>query len=115
MSAIDFAMCWALENRVRINIHTDGQSSIKALRSVRSRSATVNKVKKIFYLAEGSVRLTWVKAHADDPENELSNHHAKLATAEGEKLKIPTPYSCVKFKIEKNLLKDWQETWDTIS
>ncbi|GBN28302.1 hypothetical protein AVEN_81410-1 [Araneus ventricosus] len=112
LAAIDFAVCWALENGVRINIHTDSQSSIKALRSARSRSATVNKVKKNYYLSEGSVRLTWVKAHAGDPGNELADHHAKLATAEGEKLGIPTPYSRVKFIIEKNLLSYWQETWD---
>ncbi|GBN32739.1 hypothetical protein AVEN_16556-1 [Araneus ventricosus] len=84
----------------------------KALRSARSRSATVNKVKKFFYLAEVSVGLTWVKAHASDPGNELVDQQAKLATAEGEKLEIPTPYSCVKFKIEKNLMNDWKETWN---
>ncbi|GBL75368.1 hypothetical protein AVEN_194566-1 [Araneus ventricosus] len=112
LAAIDFAVCWALENGVRINIHTDSQSSIKALRSARSRFAAVNKVKKNYYLSEGSVGLTWVKAHAGDPGNELADHHAKLATAEGEKLEILTPYSRVKFIIEKNLLSDWQETWD---
>ncbi|GBM51342.1 hypothetical protein AVEN_110799-1 [Araneus ventricosus] len=83
-----------------------------ALRRDKSRSATVNKVKKIFYLAEGSIALTWIKAHAGDPGNEVADHHAKLATAEGEKLPIPSPYSCVKFKIEKNLMNEWQETWD---
>ncbi|GBN81654.1 hypothetical protein AVEN_162033-1 [Araneus ventricosus] len=75
-----------------------------------SRFATVNKVKNFFYLAEGSVGLTWDKAHTGDPGNELADHHAKLATDEGEKLEIPTQYSCVKFKIEKNLINDWQET-----
>ncbi|GBM21959.1 hypothetical protein AVEN_187957-1 [Araneus ventricosus] len=44
--------------------------------------------------------------------NELADHHANLTTAEDEKLEIPTPYSCVKFKIEKNVMNDWQETWD---
>ncbi|GBM64551.1 hypothetical protein AVEN_232730-1 [Araneus ventricosus] len=112
LAAIDFAMCWALENGVRINIHIDSPSSIKAMRNSRSRSATVNKVKKNCYLSEGSVGLTWVKAHAGDPGNELTDRHAKLATAEGEKLEIPAPYSSVKFIIEKNLLSDWQETWD---
>ncbi|GBM73052.1 hypothetical protein AVEN_268529-1 [Araneus ventricosus] len=96
LAAIDLAVCWALENGVRINIHTDSQSSIKALRSARSRSATVNKVKKNYYLSEGSVGLTWVKVHAGDPSgNELADHQAKSATAEGGKLKIPTPYSSV--------------------
>ncbi|GBN16971.1 hypothetical protein AVEN_269168-1 [Araneus ventricosus] len=112
LTAIDFNVCWSWENGVRINIHTDSQSSIKALRSARLRSETVNKIKKKFYLAKVSVGLTWVKAHAGDPGNGLADHHAELATAEGEKLEIPTPYSCVKFKIEKNLMKDWKEAWD---
>ncbi|GBM07573.1 hypothetical protein AVEN_230013-1 [Araneus ventricosus] len=88
------------------------RSSIKALLRARSRFATVNKVKKYFSLAKGLVGHTWVKAHAGNPGNELADHNAKLATTEGEKLEIATPYSCVKFKIEKNLMKDWQETWD---
>ncbi|GBM10969.1 hypothetical protein AVEN_171447-1 [Araneus ventricosus] len=89
-----------------------GKVSLPLLSFTWSRSATVNKVKKNYYLSEGSVGLTWVKAHAGDPGNELADHHAKLATAEGEKLEIATPYSSVKFIIEKNLLSDWQETWD---
>ncbi|GBM91584.1 hypothetical protein AVEN_164192-1 [Araneus ventricosus] len=36
------------------------------------------------------MELTWVRAHAGDPGNELADHHAKLATAEGEKLEIPS-------------------------
>ncbi|GBO32089.1 hypothetical protein AVEN_72704-1, partial [Araneus ventricosus] len=40
LAAIDFVVCWALENGVRFNIHTDNQSSIKVLRRARSRSAT---------------------------------------------------------------------------
>ncbi|GBN70378.1 hypothetical protein AVEN_269410-1 [Araneus ventricosus] len=112
LAAFDFAICWALENGVRINIYTDCQSSIIALQSAKSKSATVNKVKKNFYLAEGSVRLTWVKTHASDPGNQFADHEAKSANTEGEKLEIPTSYSYVKFKIEKNLMKDWQETWD---
>ncbi|GBO10621.1 hypothetical protein AVEN_97486-1, partial [Araneus ventricosus] len=83
-----------------------------ALPSAKSRFPIVSNVKKIFHLAEESVGLTWVKAHAGDPGNELADHHVKLATADGEKLEIPTPFSCVKFKIEKNLMNDWQETRD---
>ncbi|GBL84311.1 hypothetical protein AVEN_118681-1 [Araneus ventricosus] len=93
---------------------TQVENKSSALRSAGSRSPTVNKVKKNYYLSEGSVGLTWVKAHAGDPGNELADHHAKLATAEGEKLEIPIPYSSVKFIIEKNLLSDWQETWATM-
>ncbi|GBM55911.1 hypothetical protein AVEN_55580-1, partial [Araneus ventricosus] len=112
VAAIDFAAFWALENKVHINTHIDSQSSIKSLRNARSRSAIANKVKKICYFVKGSVGLTWDKAHAGDPGNKLADDHAKSAIAEGEKLEILTPYSCLKFKIENNLINDWQETWD---
>ncbi|GBN80962.1 hypothetical protein AVEN_26937-1 [Araneus ventricosus] len=54
----------------------------------------------------------WIKAHVGDPDNELADRHAKLATLEGEELCIPTPYSYIKFKIFKDLIKNWQCRWD---
>ncbi|GBM44024.1 hypothetical protein AVEN_13680-1 [Araneus ventricosus] len=105
VAAIDFPVCWA-------NIHTDSQSSIEALRSSRPRCAFVNNVKKIFYLAGDSVGLDLIKAHVGDLGNELADYHAKLVTTKGEFMEIPTPYSCIKYKIEKLLLKNWQENWN---
>ncbi|GBO35990.1 hypothetical protein AVEN_48096-1 [Araneus ventricosus] len=93
-------------------MYTDSQSSIEALRSTRPRSAFVIEAKKNFYLAGNSVGLTWVKAHVGDPGNELADHHAKLATTDGENMNVQTPLSCVKFKITKNLMKDWQYNWE---
>ncbi|GBM37240.1 hypothetical protein AVEN_209892-1 [Araneus ventricosus] len=95
-----------------VNIHTDSQSSIEALRSARPRSAFFNNVKKIFYLADDSLGLDLLKAHVGDPGNELAAHHAKLVTTEGEFMEIPTQYSCIKYKTEKLLLKNWQESWN---
>ncbi|GBO32207.1 hypothetical protein AVEN_237630-1 [Araneus ventricosus] len=67
LAAINFAVRWAQENGSKINIYTDSQSSIEALRSTRPRSAFVIEAKKNFYLAGNSVGLTWVKAHVGDP------------------------------------------------
>ncbi|GBN57286.1 hypothetical protein AVEN_167097-1 [Araneus ventricosus] len=112
LAAINFAVRWTQENGFKINIYTNSQSSIEALRSTRPRPAFVVEAKKNFYLAGYSVELTWVKAHAGDPGNELADHHAKLATADGENMNVQTPLSCVKFKITKNLMKDWQYNWE---
>ncbi|GBM58476.1 hypothetical protein AVEN_212737-1 [Araneus ventricosus] len=112
LAAIDFGVCWALENHKLINIHTDSRSSIEALRSARPRSAFIISVKKNFYMAGDLVGLEWVKVHAGDPGNKLTNHQAKLVILEGEELSISTPYSYIKFKICKELIKNWHCSWD---
>ncbi|GBM09187.1 hypothetical protein AVEN_226697-1 [Araneus ventricosus] len=101
--AIYFGVRWALENHKSINIHTDSQSSIKALRS--ARSAFVISVKKNFYMAGHLVGLDLVKAHVGDPGNELADRHAKIATLEGEELNVPTLYSYINSKLAKNSSK----------
>ncbi|GBN73623.1 Histone-lysine N-methyltransferase, H3 lysine-36 and H4 lysine-20 specific [Araneus ventricosus] len=68
LAAIDFGVCWALENYKLINIHTDNRSSIEALRSARPRSAFIISVKN-FYMAGDLVGLEWVKVHVGDPGN----------------------------------------------
>ncbi|GBL99653.1 hypothetical protein AVEN_68898-1 [Araneus ventricosus] len=112
LAPINFAVCWTLENGFKINIYTDSQSSVEALRSTRPRSAFVIETKNNFYLAGNSVGLTWVKALVGDPGNELADHDAKLATTDGENMNVQTPLSYVKFKITKNLMKDWQYNWE---
>ncbi|GBM79955.1 hypothetical protein AVEN_113370-1, partial [Araneus ventricosus] len=112
LAAIDFGVHWALENHKSINVHTESRSYIEALRSARPRSAFVNNVKKTFYTAGDLVGLDWVKAHVGDPGKELADPHAKLATLEGGKLSTPIPYSYIKFKICKELIKNWQCSWD---
>ncbi|GBL79991.1 hypothetical protein AVEN_29016-1 [Araneus ventricosus] len=48
LAAINFAVRWTQENGFKINIYTDSQSLIKALRSARPRSAFVIRGKKEF-------------------------------------------------------------------
>ncbi|GBL75883.1 hypothetical protein AVEN_234227-1 [Araneus ventricosus] len=88
------------------------QSSIEALRSSRSRSEVVIRAKENFNLAGGQIGLAWLKAHAGNPGNELADHHAKLAAIQGVEMHLPTPYSCLKHRISKNLIREWGEFWD---
>ncbi|GBN70543.1 hypothetical protein AVEN_65543-1 [Araneus ventricosus] len=107
-SVSPFAGLW---KKIKINI-TDSQSSIEALRTSRSRSEVVIRAKENFNLAGGQIGIAWVKARAGNPGNELADHHAKLATIQGVEMYLPTPYSCLKYRISKNIIREWGEFWD---
>ncbi|GBN21860.1 hypothetical protein AVEN_51790-1 [Araneus ventricosus] len=62
--------------------------------------------------AIGSVGLSWVKAHAGIPGNELADQYVKIATTNGEELNIPAPYTYVKRKIKNYILDSWQRHWE---
>ncbi|GBM26278.1 hypothetical protein AVEN_66517-1 [Araneus ventricosus] len=100
LATINFAAAWALEKGVKINIFTDSFSSIKALKKSKCNSNYISQVKRNMLIAIGSVGLSWMKAHADNPGNELADQHAKLATKVGENLDIPTPYSFLKSRLK---------------
>ncbi|GBN34145.1 hypothetical protein AVEN_174341-1, partial [Araneus ventricosus] len=99
LAAIGFAADWALEHNKLVNIHTDSQSSIEAIKSVEPKSEFVNNVKENTHSFRLLVSLTWVKAHASNPGNERADRQAKLATTIGQYLDFPAPYSYVKLKI----------------
>ncbi|GBN79953.1 hypothetical protein AVEN_21838-1 [Araneus ventricosus] len=39
-------------------------------------------------------------------------YRAKLATIQGVEMYLPTPYSCLKYRISKNVVREWGEFWD---
>ncbi|GBN08339.1 hypothetical protein AVEN_3937-1 [Araneus ventricosus] len=111
LAAINFAVRWAQEKGFKL-IYIPTVNPRLKLCVVGPRSAFVIEAKKNIYLAGNSVGLNWVEAHVGDPGNELADHHAKLATTDGENMNVQTPLSCVKFKITNNLMKDWQYNWE---
>ncbi|GBN97542.1 hypothetical protein AVEN_109803-1 [Araneus ventricosus] len=98
LAAINFAAGWAVDNCARINIFTDSLSSIEALR----KSKYLIEIKNNMFNAIGSVGLSWVKAHAGIPGNELADQYAKDAAVNGNFLAMPAPYSFLK-KLLKSL------------
>ncbi|GBN58905.1 hypothetical protein AVEN_107655-1 [Araneus ventricosus] len=96
LSAINFAVCWSLENGVRIKIFSDGLSSIDVLVPTSIKSSFALNIKENIVRANGLVSLTWVRAHAWSPGNELADHFAKIAAICGEILRVPPPYSFLK-------------------
>ncbi|GBO28272.1 hypothetical protein AVEN_152749-1, partial [Araneus ventricosus] len=112
LAAINFAAGWAVDNGTRINIFTDSLSSIEALKKSNSKSKYLNEIKNNMFNAIGSVGLSWVKAHAGIPGNELADQYAKDAAVNGNFLAMPAPYSFLKKFIKKYILDSWQQHWE---
>ncbi|GBL55586.1 hypothetical protein AVEN_250688-1 [Araneus ventricosus] len=113
LAAIEFAVNWAVKEKVKVNIHTDSLSSISAINSANTRSEFVNKVKSNIFRAKNMVGLSWVKAHVGIPGNELADQQAKLAITSGEKFVIPAPYSHLKGLLKNYIVNEWNEYWNS--
>ncbi|GBO33224.1 Putative protein in type-1 retrotransposable element R1DM [Araneus ventricosus] len=111
LAAINFAVGWALEGGFKVNIYTDSYSYIQVLKKSDVKSGFINDIKSNVFRALGSVGLSWVKAHAGIPGNELADQFAKSAITEGNFLDIPAPYSFLKKCIKNIILSDWQQHW----
>ncbi|GBM29165.1 hypothetical protein AVEN_50201-1 [Araneus ventricosus] len=113
LAAIEFAVNWAVKEKVKVNIHTDSLSSISAINSANTRSEFVNKVKSNIFKAKNMVGLSWVKAHVGIPGNELADQQAKLAITSGEKFVIPAPYYHLKGLLKNYIVNKWNEYWNS--
>ncbi|GBM56329.1 hypothetical protein AVEN_60311-1 [Araneus ventricosus] len=107
LSVVDFAAGWAASENRKINIYTDRLSSTLALQRVDTRSAFVNKVKANIFNAKDLVDLSWEKAHADIPGNELADQQSKLATTSRQNLEIPAPYSFLELEAANSAKGVW--------
>ncbi|GBN39946.1 hypothetical protein AVEN_21779-1 [Araneus ventricosus] len=108
LAAINFAAGWALDNNYKINIFTDSYSSIEVLKKVNSKSNYINLIKINMFRAIGSVGLSWVKALAGIPGNELADQLAKEATIDGNLLSLLAPYSYLKKFIHSYVIDKWR-------
>ncbi|GBM93884.1 hypothetical protein AVEN_12862-1 [Araneus ventricosus] len=75
--AINFSLCWVLENGVRIKIFSDSLPSIDVLASTSIKSSFVLNIKENIVRANGLVNLIWVPAHTGNPGNELGRPFCK--------------------------------------
>ncbi|GBM77738.1 hypothetical protein AVEN_274486-1 [Araneus ventricosus] len=77
LAAIGFAAAWALEHN-QLNIYSENQFSMEAIKRMESKSEFVNKVKEKIYSSKRLVSFTWVKAHTVNPGNEWADLQAEL-------------------------------------
>ncbi|GBN19683.1 hypothetical protein AVEN_105746-1 [Araneus ventricosus] len=103
---------YTLERNRLVNIHSDSQSSIQAIKSVEHKSEFVNNIKEKICNSKRLVSLIWAKAHAGNPGNERAERQTKLATTMGQYLDLPTPYSFVKLKIKQFIIHEWKNYWN---
>lgn len=108
LAAIKFAINWALDNNLKVNIFSDSLSSILALNSVKNKSKFLREIKSLAHNSKTLINLNWIKAHAGNIGNEMADQHAKLATTSGSPLTIPFPYSFLSGHCKLLILNDWQ-------
>ncbi|GBO29259.1 hypothetical protein AVEN_159147-2-1, partial [Araneus ventricosus] len=112
LSAINFAVCWAPENGVRIKIFSDSFTSIDVLASTSIKSSFVLNIKENIVRANGLVHLTWVRAHAGNPGNDLADHFEKNCYRLWRNLRVPAPYSFLKKRCFENMIYNWNIYWN---
>ncbi|GBL75727.1 hypothetical protein AVEN_155030-1 [Araneus ventricosus] len=100
-----------MENGFKIKIYSDCLSSIQPLRSSKSKSNFILKIKEKSSLVNSYVTLSWVKTHASNTGNGTADHFAKFATEIGNGFEIPVPYYFLKKNIKPDLLNNWKFSW----
>ncbi|GBM47419.1 hypothetical protein AVEN_175598-1 [Araneus ventricosus] len=111
LAAIDFTAGWVLRNNAKIDIFTDTQSSIDAIKSAKLISEFVNNIKRNIFNARQLISVTWGKAHVGNPGNEHADRQAKFATEKGVQLNYPAPCTYVTLKINQYIMGEWEEYW----
>ncbi|GBL91005.1 hypothetical protein AVEN_184397-1 [Araneus ventricosus] len=112
LAAIDFAFRWALERKLKLILLRITSRPSRPFGAADPGLRWSSGPKKILTWLGGQIGLLWVKAHAGNPGNELADHYDKLATIQGVEMHLPTPYSCLKYRISKNLIREWGVFWD---
>jgi len=98
-------------------IHTDSRTTLEATANPRNHQSLVEFIRKEIRTLEEDgwiVRFTWVKAHDNNPGNELADYLAKEAACDNS---LQTSYhkypkSAVTSKLKCLGLQKWQSEWD---
>ncbi|GBL89190.1 hypothetical protein AVEN_255299-1 [Araneus ventricosus] len=116
LAAINFSAGWALERNVKIKVFSDSKSYIEAIRSPKVKYNFVLSIKDNVYNAKDLVSLVCVNAHAGNPDNDLADHFAKIASCCGADMSIPAPYLYLlhirkKRVCKEFLMNEWNSYW----
>ena len=95
----------------------DSQAALKALNAPKITSITVlNCHTQLTYLGNLTRKLvlTWIKAHAGHPGNELADEYAKIGTTDTTNWHpINTTRTNINTLIEEHAYKQWMIAWDS--
>ncbi|GBM30570.1 hypothetical protein AVEN_27608-1 [Araneus ventricosus] len=113
LTALHEAVIYAshLPNHNTSKIHVDNRASIMASSNSKSTNETARKIFKIL-LSNPRIKVSWVKAYADNIGNERADQLAKDATQHGQHYshtKPPKPH--IKGLLRKRMLEEWQTVW----
>jgi ribonuclease HI len=97
-------------------IYTDSKITLYSLQNPRNHTYLIDEIrKKIAYLKEANwkIKVTWIKAHAGNPGNEMADKLAKEA-ARSSQIDITfskITLSLIYHDIQKDSIKRWQKEW----
>ncbi|GBN91978.1 hypothetical protein AVEN_244459-1 [Araneus ventricosus] len=111
MLALKAAIEWADTANEEVNIWSDSESSLQALKSFYVKSKIIQEA-QMTRLGNARIRLGWVKAHIGIKGNEIADTHAKEATTDGIPASLPFPKSYLKNQLLQLSLSSWQAEWD---
>lgn len=99
----------------RIQILTDSLSSLRALANSENRNTLINQIKLKFRALRGrfNIQFTYVKAHSGISGNELADTLAKEAVSIGTMLDTPISKQFINKELTKDILKKWNNIWNT--
>ncbi|GBM43947.1 hypothetical protein AVEN_251646-1 [Araneus ventricosus] len=111
MLALKAAIEWANTANEDVNIWSDSESSLQALKSFNVKSKITQEA-QMTLLENARIRLGWVKAHTGIKGNEIADTLAKEATTDGIPASLPFPKSFLKKQLLQLSLSRWQAEWD---
>ncbi|GBN33807.1 hypothetical protein AVEN_128332-1 [Araneus ventricosus] len=111
MLALKAAIEWANTANEDVNIWSDSESSLQALKSFNVNSKITQEA-QMTLLENARIRLGWVKAHIGIKGNEIADTLAKEATTDGIPANLPFPKSFLKKQLLQLSLSRWQAEWD---
>jgi ribonuclease HI len=118
LAALHNALKWlSRQDEEEAFILSDSKSSLQALNNFEHKNPQVQAIQTELNELENKgirARLGWVKAHVGTYGNERADDLAKGATtAENvEDIIIDYPQSLLKYNLQKELKRKWQESWD---